>query len=104
MLTIFFSVSAHENRVADFLAMAERATPLSRQDDGCISYVFHQQKDNPRNFVLREQWKDQQSLDAHIRHLVEEFGPPRPNGLLPAFILDMCETFDVKFYDEIANN
>ena len=103
MITIFFSVRVHADRVDAFRAMAEKATPLSRGDDGCISYTFHQQKDDPRNFVLREQWRDEEALNAHIQHLVDEFGPPKPDGRLPASIIDMCGTFDVKFYDEIGS-
>ena len=76
--------------------MAMEATPISLADDGCISYVFHQQKDDSRNFVLREQWRDEGALNAHFKHLVEVLGEPRPGGQLPASILDMCEPVDFK--------
>lgn len=102
MITILFSARALENKIEEFRAMAAKATPLSRADDGCLYYVFHQQKDDPRNFVLREQWRDQDALNAHISHLVEVFGPPKSGGQLPASILEMCESVDFKLYDEIA--
>ncbi len=102
MITILFSARVLEDRVDGFRRMVEEATPLSRADEGCISYVFHQQTDDPRNFVLREQWRDEAALDAHIQHLVEVFGPPGPDGQLPASILEMCESVDFKLYDEVA--
>ena len=102
MITIIFSVKVHADRASEFRALASKATTLSREDDGCLSYVWHQQKDAPQSFLLREQWRDQQALGAPIKHLVEVFGPPRPGGQLPGLIMDFCESFDVKFYDEIA--
>jgi quinol monooxygenase YgiN len=102
MITILFSARTHEDKVDAFRTMATEATPISRADDGCISYVFHQQKDDSRNFVLREQWRDEGALNAHFKHLVEVFGEPRPGGQLPASILDMCESVDFKLYDEVA--
>ena len=102
MITIIFSVSVHASRAKEFRTLVEKATTLSRGDDGCLSYVWHQQKDVPHRFLLREQWRDQQALGEHIKHLIEVFGPPRPGGQLPASIMDFCESFDVKFYDEIA--
>ena len=102
MITILFSVTAKENKIDAFKAFAEKATPLSRGDDGCLGYVFHQQKDDPRKFVLREQWRDKKALGDHIEHLVAVFGSPHPGQQLPAALTDLCESSDVKFYDIIA--
>ena len=101
MITIFFSARALEDKVESFREMAKKATMLFREDDGCLAYVFHQQIDDPRNFVLREQWRDETALNAHIKHLIEEFGPPKPGDQLPVAIMEMCESVDLKFYDEV---
>ena len=101
MITILFSARTLEDKVESFREMAKKATPLFREDDGCLAYVFHQQLDDPRNFVLREQWRDETALNAHIKHLIEEFGPPKPGDQLPAAIMEMCESVDFKFYDEV---
>lgn len=102
MITIFFIARTLEDKVDAFREMAKQATPISRAEDGCLTYIFHQQKDDPRNFVLREQWRDQDALETHIEHLVEVFGPPKPGGQLPASILEMCESAELNFYDEVA--
>lgn len=102
MITILFSVKVKADKVDAFVDFAEKATPLSRADDGCLGYIFHQQKDDPRNFVLREQWRDKDALNGHVGHLVEIFGPPHPGQQLPASFTDLCESFDLKFYDVIG--
>ena len=48
-----------------------------------LTYVFHQRQDNPREFMLYEQWRDEAALDAHVIHCQAVFGPPGPNGRLP---------------------
>lgn len=37
----------------------------SRQEPGCLMYVGHQSTENPRKFLLYEQYQDQAALDAH---------------------------------------
>lgn len=37
----------------------------SRQEPGCVQYVGHQSKADPRKFLFYEQYKDQAALDAH---------------------------------------
>jgi len=37
----------------------------SRKEPGCLVYIGHQSTENPRKFLLYEQYKDQAALDAH---------------------------------------
>ena len=37
----------------------------SRQEPGCLMYVGHQSTENPRKFLIYEQYKDQAALDTH---------------------------------------
>ena len=64
--------------------------------------TYPEQSDNPREFVLYEQWRDQDALDAHIEHLYRLFGPPAPTGRLPAAFLDMCDETRGIRYDVVA--
>jgi hypothetical protein len=57
-----------------------------------IAYVFLQQQNSPREYVLYEQWRDSVALNAHLGRLRKVFGPPREGGSIPAAILDLFET------------
>ncbi|MBZ5522972.1 MAG: antibiotic biosynthesis monooxygenase [Acidobacteriia bacterium] len=37
----------------------------SRQEPGCLMYVGHQSTEDPRKFMLYEQYKDAAALEAH---------------------------------------
>jgi quinol monooxygenase YgiN len=37
----------------------------SRKEPGCLLYVAHQSTENPRKFLIYEQYKDHAALDAH---------------------------------------
>jgi len=37
----------------------------SRKEPGCLMYIGHQSTENPRKFLLYEQYQDQAALDAH---------------------------------------
>ena len=37
----------------------------SRKEPGCLQYIGHQSIDDPRRFLLYEQYKDKAALDAH---------------------------------------
>lgn len=45
----------------------------TRKEKGCVNYDLHQSQDNPREFVMYENWESEADLDAHARseHLVE---------------------------------
>ena len=48
--------------------VAEAFRPLieqSRREPGCLMYVVHQRKDEPRRFLVYEQYKDEAALEAH---------------------------------------
>ena len=38
----------------------------TRQEDGCLDYALFQLQDSPDTFYMRESWKGQEALDAHI--------------------------------------
>ncbi len=40
-------------------------TPLTRAEPGCLKYVVHSALDDPRTFVLYEQYVDEAALEAH---------------------------------------
>lgn len=51
-------------------ALLKEVEPLieaTRKESGCISYILHQDIKNPDNFAFIEHWKDQASVDTHMR-------------------------------------
>ena len=39
----------------------------TRKEKGCVNYDLHQSRDNPREFVMYENWESVADLDAHAR-------------------------------------
>ncbi len=52
----------HENEVAEIFTNLQAA---SRQEPGCLMYIVHRHKDDPRHFFIYEQYRDEASLEAH---------------------------------------
>src|SRR5215467_8340319 len=83
MITVLFYATVKEDNVQAFHDHVVRLTAITRaEDEGCLTYVFHQQENNSREFMLYEQWRDEAALDAHVAHCQAVFGPPGPNGRL----------------------
>jgi quinol monooxygenase YgiN len=52
----------HENEVAEIFTKLQAA---SRQEPGCLMYIVHRHKDDPRHFFIYEQYRDEAALQAH---------------------------------------
>lgn len=39
----------------------------TRQEKGCVNYDLHQSQENPREFVMYENWESAAALDAHAK-------------------------------------
>jgi quinol monooxygenase YgiN len=112
MLTILFHVTIKPGREADCAAMVTEATASTRsQDEGCLNYTFYRRSDNPRELVLFEQWRDTESLGAHIGRLQRVYGPPddqephpptHHRRRLPKAFLDYFQRTEAVRYDAIA--
>ena len=90
-ITILFSMTAKTGKEEELGALIPRLIRQSRADEGNLAYTFLQQRNNARDFVLFEQWRDAAALKGHLAHLQAVFGPPREGSSLPASILDLCE-------------
>jgi quinol monooxygenase YgiN len=103
MLACLVYLTAREGREEAFHELAVRVTEITRsEDDGCLVFTFHRRVDNPREYVLYEQWRDVQALGAHLAHLQALYGPPRPGEVLPAAFFDLCELRESPTYEVVA--
>lgn len=95
MITSLFYMTVKPGRIDAFRELVTRAvTTTLAEDAGCITYVFHQQQDNPHEFMVYEQWQDQASADAHSARLDRTIGFD--------VILDACERTHGVSYDVVA--
>jgi len=69
---------------------------------GCLTYAFNQNKDEPTEFVLYEQWKTQADLDNHIKELFKILGPAKPGDPIPEKLMTMYEKVTPVFYDVVS--
>ena len=86
MITILFSMTVKAGREGGWRAMlAELHHSTHAQGAGCLAYAYHRRADNPREYVLLEQWADAETLAAHLTRLRREL------GALPATFVDLFE-------------
>lgn len=103
MITILLNMTVKAGLENDFVKMAKHLTEVTRaEDDGCLNYTFHQQADDPQNFVLYEQWQDMPSLSAHLKHLVELLGEPAEGENLPEALMQYLQSMSPVRYDIVA--
>jgi quinol monooxygenase YgiN len=52
----------HEEEVAEIF---RKLTTASRREPGCLMYLVHRHKMDPKCFFIYEQYRDDAALDAH---------------------------------------
>ena len=67
---------------AEILRRVGVIAPLSRAENGCVTYDFYEKHPGGNEFLFFEEWRDQSALDAHFQtpHFAEFV------GALPALI------------------
>ncbi len=112
MITVLFTMTVKAGREDEWrkmLSQLHRSTYA--EDDGCITYAFYRQTDDPREYVLHEQWRDADTLNAHVARLQRVLGPPPSDEAyppthhrrrLPAAFLDLFERTEAVRYDAVS--
>ncbi|WP_194909753.1 antibiotic biosynthesis monooxygenase [Catenulispora rubra] len=85
------ALPGHADEVRDLMQSVAQAT---RQEDGCLTYLIHQAKDEPNTLVVYEQWASPAAMAAHHKtahmHAFKEAAgsivdwPPQAQLLTPA--------------------
>jgi quinol monooxygenase YgiN len=65
MLVLAVTWVAKEGKDEQAVELFRRLTVDSRKEPGCMMYIVHRHNENPRNFFIYEQYRDQAALDAH---------------------------------------
>ena len=103
MLTIFFYMTSKpgcEDRTADLVREMTRVTHA--EDDGCVTYTFHQERHDRRQWILLEQWRDKDALKAHQQNMLRHFGAAPEGAWLPARLHELIESFRGTYCDVVA--
>ena len=55
-----------EDRAEEARALMSEVAAASNEEEGCISYVIHTDKNDPTRIVVVEHWASQEALDHHF--------------------------------------
>lgn len=59
----YYSREGRDDEVAGVLG---RMAPIANAEPGCVLYVVNRSLDDPRRFLLYEQYVDRAAFDAHV--------------------------------------
>jgi quinol monooxygenase YgiN len=65
MVVLVVSWMAKPGRDGDVAQIFAKLTDESRKESGCVMYVVHRHRTEPRRFLVYEQYKDDAALEAH---------------------------------------
>jgi len=65
MVVLAVTWMAKAGREAEVTATFAKLTEESRKEPGCLMYLVHRHKTEPRRFFIYEQYKDDAALEAH---------------------------------------
>lgn len=64
-VTLTASWRAKEGEEAEIERILRAMVPLTHQEPGCLTYTAYRSTEDPREFLLFEQYRDQAAFDAH---------------------------------------
>ena len=101
-VNILFRVKVQAGREQEFYKLvAEMMKSTREEDEGCITFIYHQHAHDLRDFFLYEQWRDRDAVKAHIDRLIRVYGPPKEGQGLPAFLTDFFDEMHVDPYNVV---
>lgn len=94
MFVVVANYYTQEGKDDEVAAILQRMVPISNAEPGCALYVVNRSLDDPRKFLLYEQYHDRAGYDAHLAS-----APVQDNVL--GKVVPMLETRVRDFYDVI---
>ena len=98
MLTVMIHAKVKQEMLSEYLDLIKLLIKKTTKK-GCLTYSFNQNKEEPTEFVLYEQWESQADLDTHINELFTIIGPAKPGDPIPERLMNMYEKVIPVFYD-----
>lgn len=65
MVVTIVNLTVRVGTEEEFIRLSRQMTEETRKEPGCLHYLVHQSKDNPRRFAFYEQYRDEAALEAH---------------------------------------
>lgn len=69
LLTIRVVAKCHvkPEKVQEFIDMCKKLVDETVKEEGCIEYGLYQELSNPQILTMLEEWRDEGSLDEHMK-------------------------------------
>lgn len=65
MIVLTATYVVREGEEAAVEALLREMAALTRHEPGCITYIAQRSREQPRKYLLYEQYRDQAALEAH---------------------------------------
>jgi quinol monooxygenase YgiN len=66
ILRVIARVKARPGKVDELLSVLSSLVEPTRKEPGCISYNLFQNNQDPTDFALIEEWKNNAALESHL--------------------------------------
>jgi autoinducer 2-degrading protein len=87
----YYAKEGKDNEIAEIL---KKMIPISRAEPGCAMYIINRSVDDPRKFLLYEQYHNKAGYEAHMA------SDPFKQNILGK-IVPMLETRERAFYEVV---
>ncbi|MDY6855699.1 MAG: putative quinol monooxygenase [Thermodesulfobacteriota bacterium] len=67
-LTIVANITAKTDKIDLLKAELEKLIDITRAEEGCLQYDFHQDNENPAHFLFYENWESYKLWQAHMNN------------------------------------
>ncbi len=65
MVVLVVNWLAHAGKEHEVAAIFQKQAAAARTEPGCLMFQVHRHRDDPRRFLIYEQYKDDAALEAH---------------------------------------
>ncbi len=93
-LTVLARIKAASGKEKELCDILTALVPLTRTEEGCISYDLHRAQEDPALFFFCENWRSKKDLDDH-------FATPYLQAFLGKASELLAEPPDITFWNKI---